>query len=762
MTGVVQGVGYRPFVYVLARRLGLTGSVVNDSSGVIIEIEGPVGLLDDFRRRLESDGPPLAHIDAVQTEPIARRGGTEFVIMDSRVTGGRTLISPDIATCDNCLDELADPRDRRYRHPFISCTNCGPRFTVITGLPYDRPATTMARFPLCPACAAEYADPVDRRFHAQTIACPDCGPTLTLARPGEPDLVADPGLIEARALLQAGGILAVKGIGGYHLACDAGNATAVSTLRKRKDRGDKPFAIMVADLGTAAELVEIGAAEQTLLVDPRRPVVLLPKRRDRESELAAEVAPDSPDLGVLLPYTPVHRLLFGLPEDAPGPRALVMTSGNLAGEPIVTDDHDALIRLASLADAWLINDRPIQVPCDDSVIRLLDHDQLPVRRSRGYAPLPVALPFPVRPTIAVGGDLKNTFCVGDGRYAWLSGHVGDMDDLATLEAFDVARTHLCAVTGVRPERLVADRHPAYRSSRWAQAHQGDRELIMVQHHHAHLASAMAENGHPVGDPVIGFAFDGTGFGDDGAVWGGEFMVADYAGYRRAGHLRYALLPGGDAGVRNPCRMALSHLSAAGLDWDPRLPSVSVCSTTERAVLGRQLAGGFNAVPTSSMGRLFDAMSSLTGTCQRIAYEAEAAMRFEGLARLWIDVLDGPGYAFAVSDVDSMIIADPGPLLMGAVADLLAGVPPMIIAARFHVAVADLVVEVAERLRAQTMINTVALSGGVFLNVLLTQLCVDRLRAGDFRVLRHRQVPPSDAGIALGQLVIGEQISQGKE
>ena len=388
---------------------------------------------------------------------------------------GRTLISPDIATCDDCLAELADPQDRRYRHPFISCTNCGPRFTIITGLPYDRPATTMAAFPMCPACAAEYADPADRRFHAQTVACPECGPTLTFRRPGELDVRGEIAIGEARALLVAGGILAVKGIGGYHLACDAGNATAVSTLRKRKDRGDKPFAIMVADPATAAEVVQIDAAELRLISDPRRPVVLLPKRQDHERPLAPDVAPDSPDLGVMLPYTPVHRLLFGLPGDPPGPQALVMTSGNLAGEPIVIDDDDAMIRLGPLADAWLINDRRIQVPCDDSVLRITtsaraaaqpaDHDQLPVRRSRGYAPLPIALPIPVPAALAVGTDLKNTFCVGDGRYAWLSGHIGDMDDFATLQAFEVAQDQLCTVTrrpaataGRRPPPGVPEQH----------------------------------------------------------------------------------------------------------------------------------------------------------------------------------------------------------------------------------------------------------------------------------------------------------------
>lgn len=755
--GVVQGVGFRPFVYALARELGLAGSVANTSAGVLIEVEGLPGALQDFGRRLLEDAPGQAQIDHVETQTLPPEGGTGFVIDASRAGGGRTLISPDLATCADCLAELADPTDRRYRHPFISCTNCGPRFSVITGLPYDRPNTTMAPLPMCSACAREYADPDDRRFHAQTVACPDCGPELVLHRSGESGLRGTAALAEARRLLAGGAVVAVKGLGGYHLACDAQNETAVSALRKRKDRGDKPFAVMVPDVGTAARLVTVSTDEAALLSGARRPVVLLPKLSAAELELAVDVAPDSADLGVLLPYTPVHRLLFGLPGDEPGPTALVMTSGNLAGEPIVTDDLEAVQRLADCADAWLLHDRQIHVPCDDSVVRVVAGAELPVRRSRGYAPLPIALPVPVAPALAVGGDLKNTFCLGEGLYAWLSAHVGDMDDLATVRAFDAAREHLSVVTGVRPEALVADRHPAYRSTAWAEQHRGQRPLRRVQHHHAHIASAMAENGHPGGEPVIGFAFDGTGYGDDGAIWGGELLVADYSTYRRVGHLRYAMLPGGDAGVRNPCRMALSHLRSAAISWDPSLPCVAACEPVERSVLARQLERGLNVVPTSSMGRLFDAVSSLAGVCHRAAYEAEAAMRFEGLAREVGEVGEvgevADPYRFLVTD-GPMMIADPTPLLGAAAHDVLRGTEPTIIAARFHVAVADLVVELATRVRSGAGLSTVALSGGVFLNALLTRLCVERLRSGGFTVLTHHRVPPSDAGLALGQLVVG--------
>jgi hydrogenase maturation protein HypF len=726
-------------VYALARELALSGSVANTPDGVAIEVEGAPASVAAFGTRVRTDAPPLAH----------------FVIEPSQGGTGRTLVSPDVATCDACLVELADPTDRRYRHAFISCTNCGPRFTVVLDLPYDRPATTMADLPLCATCAAEYVDPADRRFHAQTVACRDCGPRLTLHQPGLPDTRDDVALAWARELLADGAVLAVKGLGGYHLACDATNRAAVETLRKRKDRGDKPFAVMVADLATAAAIADLTSAERDLLTDPRRPVVLA--SRGSRGSLAQGVAPDSPDVGLFLPYTPVHRLLFGLLGDPPGPAALVMTSGNLAGEPIVTDDTDARERLAELADAWLSHDRPIAVPCDDSVVRVAAGAQLPVRRSRGYAPLPVALPFRVRPALAVGGDLKNTFCVGEGGYAWMSGHVGDMDDLATLRAFEVATAHLQKLTGVRPELLVADKHPGYRSANWAGRSGGGLPVARVQHHHAHIASAMADAGHEGAETVLGFAFDGTGYGEDGAVWGGEVLIADYDGFTRAGHLRYAPLPGGDAGVRNPCRMALSHLRTAGLAWDPDLPCVGACTPAERSVLSRQLETGLASVPTSSMGRLFDAVSSLAGVCHRIAYEAEAAMRFEGLARRAIETC-APSYAFALTDDGGAPLQlDPAPVLAAAVTDVMAGVDPAVVAARFHLAVADLVVTVADLVRARGGPDTVALSGGVFLNALLTELCVQRLTVAGFVVLRHRTVPPSDAGLALGQLAVAARL-----
>ena len=749
--GLVQGVGFRPFVYALARELALSGSVRNTPNGVVIEVEGAPEALDEFGRQILTKPPPAARVHSVTWRAIACRGGTEFAILTSREGAGRTMVSPDIGTCPDCLAELANSSNRRYRHPFISCTNCGPRFTVICDMPYDRPSTTMVDLPFCAQCRAEYRNPNDRRFHSQTIACWNCGPTLTL-RGGAQEVKGEAAIADTRRLLADGQIVAVKGIGGYHLTCDASNPLAVKAIRQRKDRGDKPFAVMVAHAGDAERIAQVSGTERALLADCRHPIVLLPKRAWPSLTVAHDVAPGYPDLGVMTAYTPVHRLLFGLPTDQPGPRVLVMTSGNVAGEPIVIDDSEAFVRLANLADAWLYHDRPIHVPCDDSVVRIAAGKELPVRRSRGYAPMPVALPFAAVPALAVGGDVKNTFCVADGGYAWLSAHIGDMDHQATLGAFDVATAHLAALTRVRPRLLVADRHPDYRSASWARRNAEGRPVRTVQHHHAHIASVMAENGHDGASRVIGFAFDGNGFGDDGTVWGGEVLLADYDGFERAAHLKCVPLPGGDSAVRNPCRMALSHLRAANVEWSPTLPSVAACTPTERGVLRRQLETGLGCTPTSSMGRLFDAMSSLVGTCHRVAYEAEAATRFEGLARSAEECRDEP-YEFRLLDGPNGGLIDSGAVIAAAAADVLNGVEPAVIAATFHAAVAELVASVARHLRAITGLTTVALSGGVFLNALLTTLCIKRLERDGFLILRHRLVPPSDAGLALGQIAV---------
>ncbi len=743
--GVVQGVGFRPFVYVAATELGLTGSVANDAEGVVIEVEGAPAALDELSSRLREDAPPLAAVSSVEVEDLEVRGGTGFVIGATHgAERARTLASPDVATCVDCLRELADPDDRRYRHPFITCTNCGPRFSIITALPYDRAATTMAGFPMCPACRREYDNPRDRRFHAQPIGCHDCGPRLELVTPGAESVSGQRALKAARVALRDGAIVAVKGLGGYHLACDAGNQQAVAELRRRKRRGDKPFAVMVADSATADTLVSVDADERTLLDGARRPIVLLARRPG--AAVAESVAPGNPDLGVMLPYTPMHTLLFGIEGDEPGPRALVMTSGNLGGEPIVYDDAEALERLAGLADLWLRHDRPIEVPCDDSVVRVVDGAELAVRRSRGYAPLPIALPFEVPPTLAVGADLKSTCCVAEGRYAWLSQHVGDMDDLATVQAFGAAEQHLELLTGVTPTQLAADAHPGYRSSAWARAHADGRPIHTVQHHHAHVAAVMAEHGMDGTAQAIGISFDGTGYGEDGAVWGGEVLVADYKEFRRVAHLAYVPLAGGDASVLRPYRMALAHLRAAGVDWAESLACVAACPPAERDVLAHQLDTGFGCVPTSSMGRLFDAVASLLGVRHVVDYEAQAAIELEGITR-GISMADG--YRF---DCGAEVF-NAAPVIRAIVADLRACVDTATIAARFHAGVADLIGALAAAARADGAPDTVVLSGGVFQNVVLLRAARRELLELGFTVLVPTQLPPNDGGLALGQVLV---------
>ncbi|MDX3451966.1 carbamoyltransferase HypF [Streptomyces sp. ME02-8801-2C] len=770
--GVVQGVGFRPYLYGLATELALAGHVTNTPEGVVVEVEGTASAVARFCDRIAAQAPPLARVESVHHREMPLAGGIAFTILPSRVDGpARTLVSPDSATCADCLTELADPADRRYRHPFVNCTHCGPRFTIITGVPYDRAGTTMAGFAMCRDCAREYADPADRRFHAQPVACPACGPRLRLVAGPESGRAtaegADP-VTEARALLMRGAILAVKGLGGYHLACDATNQTAVALLRRRKARGDKPFAVMARTSDDVRHLVRLGPQEQSLLEGPTRPVVLLRRRPHPacaagDPRPAAAVAPGSPDLGVLLPYTPLHHLLLGLPGDVDGPRLLVMTSGNVSGEPIVTDDTEALERLAHLADAWLTHDRPIHVPCDDSVVRVCDGEPLVVRRSRGYAPLPVSLPLPVRPALAVGGDLKNAFCLGSGRRAWLSAHIGDMDDVGTQRAFERAVTQLESITGVGPEALVSDRHPGYRSARWADRNAGHRPVVRVQHHHAHVAAAMAEHGLDGTRPVIGVAFDGTGHGDDGAVWGGEFLLADYDGFTRFGHLAYVPLPGGDAAVRRPYRMALAQLRAAGIDWSADLACTAACPPDELRLLRQQLERDLNCVPTSSMGRLFDAVSSLAGVCHRAGYEAQAAVELEGAA-LHAPAGDTTAYAFALHAAEEngsgggVVRADPAPVLAAIVGDVRAGIGPDLVAARFHRGVTELVHRICVRARERHGLDMVALTGGVFANTLLSSACAAALGADGFTVLRHNLVPPNDGGLALGQLMVAARVT----
>ena len=757
LTGVVQGVGFRPFVYGLAQRYGLVGWVRNSSSGVDIEIDGPAGELDAFAGALITELPPLAHIDRLETAECRPNGFTRFDILDSKSEPGAFQpISPDMAICPDCLRELFDPADRRYRYPFINCTNCGPRYTIIRDIPYDRPLTTMAGFPLCHDCAAEYHDPLDRRFHAQPVACPACGPRLQLEWTGnrahQTVLHGGDALEATRRLLKEGDIVAVKGLGGFHLACDATDAAVVGKLRRRKLRVDKPFAVMMADIDTVQLHCYVNEAEAELLLSRARPIVILTRRPD--SSLAREIGPERANVGVMLPYTPLHYLLL---ERAGGfPDALVMTSGNLSEEPIAYTNDEARKRLAGLADALLLHDRDIHARCDDSVMRVWSAANKPaiatsLRRSRGYAPLPVKLPWVASSLLATGGELKNTFCLVRDDYAFLSPHIGDMENYETLCSFEAGVSHMEHLFRMRPEVLVCDSHPDYMASRYARerAAREGLPLVEVQHHHAHLAAGMAEHGLSGERPVIGIAFDGTGYGDDGAIWGGEFLITDYAGYERAAHLRYVPLPGGDLAVREPWRMALAHLRAAGLPWDGDLAPVSF--GRERGdhyleALDHQIERGLNAPATSSMGRLFDAAAALAGVRMTVNYEAQAAIEFE--AR--IDKAELCAYPLDYANG----LIDPSPAWAAFLEDLRAGVEIGRIAARFHNGVARLVGVVCGHLRDEHGLNEVVLSGGVWQNVTLIRQTMALLEQEQFTVYPHRLVPTNDGGLALGQAMIG--------
>jgi len=767
--GVVQGVGFRPFIYNLARRHDLRGWVCNTSSGVDIEAEGALQAVDAFLQALTAEAPPLARIDAVDVRELPPNGDVTFEIHHSRPQPGQFQpISPDVATCDACLAEVMDPADRRYRYPFTNCTHCGPRFTIIRDIPYDRPQTTMAAFAMCPECQAEYDDPANRRFHAQPNACPTCGPRLTLILPNHltpvlsvaegtqlPNLSGD--LIEAaRALLADGWIVAIRGVGGFHLACDARNEEAVQRLRARKGRVGKPFALMARDLETVRSLCEVNDDEAKRLCGRERPIVLL--RARPQNGIAPGVAPRQRNLGIMLPYTPLHHLLL---QPAPGiPDVLVMTSGNLSEEPIAVGNEEALMRLRGLADAFLLHNRDIYIRCDDSVVRVFRGAELPIRRSRGYAPYPVHLGAEAIPLLACGAELKNTFCLTRGPYAFLSQHIGDLENVETLRSFETSVAHFERLFRVRPQALAYDLHPDYLATRYARQRATRENLpaISVQHHHAHIAACLAEHQRP--GPVIGVAFDGTGYGEDGAIWGGEFLIANLRGYRRAAHLAYVPLPGGDAAVRRTYRMAWSHLRHAFQTSEvpgdfgslvPEVPALRDLNPAERRVVERQIATGLNTPPTSSMGRLFDAISALCGVCLEATYEGQAAIELEMLA----DPAEDGAYEWPLPDAagDGPWAIDPAPVVRAVVADVRKGVEVATIAARFHNAVAAMVAEMCQRLRTATGLNEVALSGGVWQNVMLLERTLARLEAAGFTVYTHHLVPPNDGGLALGQAAV---------
>lgn len=718
---MVQGVGFRPLVFNLAGELGLAGFVRNQGNGVTLELEGPPEAIQSFERALRERLPSPARIDALERAPLRARGESAFVIAPSRPGGQGALIPPDLASCPDCLAELLDPADRRFGYPLLNCTRCGPRYTVIQALPYDRSRTTMAGFPLCRECLQEYQDPHNRRFHAQPTACPACGPSLWTLPPS-PDPVA-----RAREVLLAGGIVAVKGLGGYHLAC---RPEAAAHLRARKARPHRPLALMVRDLETARQWAHLEEAEEAWLAGPERPIVLLPARDD-----PGPLAPAQRQLGLLLPYTPLHELLLQPPLDS-----LVMTSGNRSGEPICRDHPETLERFCDLV---LGHDRPIAAACEDSVLQSGPRGPLPVRRSRGYVPRPVEVACELIPVLAVGAELKNTVALAAGRQVWLSGHVGDVASPAGLQRLEETARHLEGLLGFAPERLAADLHPDALARGWAQS-QG-LPVVLVQHHHAHVASLLAEHGWPPDREVLAFVLDGTGWGTDGTLWGGEVLRADYDRFERLAWLEPARLPGGEAAIRAPYRLALSYLERAGVSWDPRLPPVGQAPAQELRNLGR--------VPgptTSSMGRLFDAVASLLGVCHRISYEGQAACELE---------------AACEPDSGSLELPLEGRHILwrGALAELarqlLAGVAPGILACRFHNAVADMVVDLSRRLARG---RPVALSGGCFHNQRLLRRVVRKLEQAEIPVLVHRQVPANDGGLALGQAVVAGRRAGKKE
>ncbi|MEZ5076744.1 MAG: carbamoyltransferase HypF [Solirubrobacterales bacterium] len=773
VTGTVQGVGFRPFVYRLAGELGLAGWVLNDERGVLVEVEGEAQRLDRFFVRLREEAPLLARIEGVAAEEVEPSGESGFEIVASAAAGEVAVpVAPDSATCEACLAELRNPADRRHRYPFVNCTDCGPRFTIVTGVPYDRARTTMAGFEMCDACRAEYVDPADRRFHAEPNACPSCGPRARLVHPGGTEGVADlwdrigpkglpppPGagapdaVGAAAAALLDGAIVAIKGLGGYHLACRADAEGPVARLRARKHREEKPFALLVVDLDRARELAEIGTAEAELLSGPQRPIVLA--RRRPSTGLAAALAPRRRELGLMLPYSPLHHLLAG---DCGVP--LVLTSGNVSEEPIAYRDEEALQRLAPIADLFLVHDRPIETRTDDSVLRPVRLGgaavPLQLRRSRGY--VPAALPLPreaSRPLLACGAELKSTFCLAKGSRAWVGHHIGDLENYETLRSFRDGVEHFQRLFAVAPVLVAHDLHPDYLSTAYALEREGV-ETLGVQHHHAHLAAGLAEHGET--GPALGAIFDGTGYGPDGTVWGGELLAGDLGGFERAGGLAPVAMPGGVAAIREPWRMACAWTAELGGDGAP-LPTALAGQVSGRDWRNcRALLGTTVGSPTTtSMGRLFDAAGALCGCAARVSYEGQAAVELEAIA----DRAERGRYELELRREEGLpsegtpprLLLNPRPALAALLADLAAGVPPAAVAARFHEGVARATATACAALAAERDLDTVVLSGGVFQNALLLERTAALLVAGGLRALVPRLLPPNDGGISYGQAAI---------
>lgn len=741
LSGVVQGVGFRPFIYRLAKEYSLDGFVANTTRGVEIEVEGEEGLLSLFINDIKTKKPPLASIERMEITFLPPNSYRRFEIKESRREEERTiLLPPDIAICDDCLRELFAPEDRRYRYPFINCTNCGPRYTIVKDLPYDRERTVMSCFKMCPDCSSEYHNPEDRRFHAQPNACERCGPKVFLVDRDGDELSGDP-IALTSSLLKQGAILAIKGLGGFHLAVDAVNDEAVLKLRDRKKRPAKPFAVMSFGLPEVKRYALVSTKEEALLTSPERPIVLLRKRKERV--LSELVAPDTTLIGAMLPYTPLHYLILSY-----GFIALVMTSGNISEEAIVKDNEEALSRLGDIADYFLLHDRDIARRADDSVVRVVDDAPIIIRRSRGYVPKPIELPVANGNILAVGGEMKNTICLTRGNIAFLSQHIGELESPRTIDFFTAAVKDLERLFGIEPEAVAYDLHPGYRSTEFALSLDG-LEKIGVQHHHAHIASVMAE--HRIEDPVLGLALDGTGYGSDGRIWGGELLLVDYDNFRRLGHFRYFPLPGGERAIKEPYRTGLSLLYAVfGRDLSSLpLKIIREREGNELDLIIEMMEKGVNAPLTSSCGRLFDGVVAIIGLKDRVSYEAQAAVRLEMITSLE----EGEGYPFEIAEEGDELIFEINPIIEGVASDAISGVSPARIGGRFHKTLISLFTKALSLARDKTGVNRVALSGGVFQNGIITRELHRALSGLGFEVYLNRLVPPNDGGISLGQAVV---------
>jgi len=746
--GIVQGVGFRPYVFSLARRRALTGRVFNNTTGVLIDVEGDASAVEGFINELKSNPPPLALIESIEQSPnLDLANYPDFLIVESEASGEMFMpISADISTCADCLREMFDPQNRRYRYPFINCTACGPRFTIIEDIPYDREKTTMRDFEMCDACRAEYENPLDRRFHAEPTACAACGPSLSLTDANRREILLDSTsedetISRARLLLSSGKILAIKGIGGFHLACDALNTEAVERLRHRKYREDKPFALMANSVEVVSDYCFVSQTEAALLASERRPIVLLKKRHG--ANIPEAVAPNVKTLGFMLPYTPLHYLLLENSD-----RPLVMTSGNVSDEPISYDDVDARERLGGIADYFLLHDRRIHMRTDDSVARIHNGQEMILRRSRGYAPAPVRTSFKSgREILACGAELKNTFCLTRDHYAFVSHHIGDLENQETLRSFEQGIEHFKRLFHLQPDVVVHDLHPEYLSTKYALSLDDSLTKVGVQHHHAHIASCMADN--RIEGEVIGVAMDGLGFGTDGRMWGGEFFVANFVEAERVAHLDYVPMPGGAKAIREPWRMAAVYLHRAlGDDFlKLKIPFTENMDARAWATLRRMAMSGTNSPETSSMGRLFDALASLLNLKHSVNYEGQAAIELEAIA----DQHCTQSYEFEVTPDNHLIKAEA--VIRRAVEDLVEGVSPQEVSAKFHLGVARLIAEIARRVRDERRYNRVVLSGGVFQNMLLLEATRRILKQDGFEVFTHNRVPPNDGGISFGQAAI---------